>query len=153
MKAIFAAGCFWGVEEAFSKLKGVKKTSAGYTGGTTKNPSYEDICSNTTGHTEAIEIYYDPKKISYKELLKTFWAIHNPTTKNRQGLDIGSQYRSAIFYHTEEQRKEAEESRNEEQNNYKKEIVTEITKASTFYKAEEYHQEYNKKHGVSCRIN
>lgn len=156
-KATFAAGCFWGVEEAFAHLKGVKETIVGYTGGHTKNPTYEDVCSHTTSHAEAVEISFDPKKISYKELLRIFWGIHNPTTLNRQGPDIGDNYRSAIFYHSDEQKQEAEESKDEleKSGKYSDSIVTEITAASPFYKAEDYHQKYYHKHGIasaSCPI-
>jgi peptide-methionine (S)-S-oxide reductase len=152
-KAIFAAGCFWGVEELFRTLPGVIETTVGYTGGTTKNPSYEDVCSYSTGHAEAVEVEFDPKKISYEELLDVFWKGHDPTTFNRQGPDVGSQYRSAIFYLNESQKEAAEESKNELQKKtkYKDSIVTEITKASPFYNAEEYHQKYLLKNtGASC---
>lgn len=152
-KAIFAAGCFWHVEEAFRQLKGVVSTTVGYIGGTTKNPTYEDVCTDNTGHAEAVEITFDPKKISYEELLSVFWDIHDPTTKNRQGPDIGTQYRSAIFYHSEEQKKQAEQSKKnlELSGKIRKKIVTEIQKATIFYPAEEYHQHYLLKHGVaSC---
>lgn len=151
-KATFAAGCFWHVEEAFRHLKGVLSTTVGYTGGTIKNPTYEDVCTDTTGHAEVVEVTFDPNKISYKELLTVFWDVHDPTTKNRQGPDIGNQYRSAIFYHTEEQKKQAEQSKKnlEKTGKYKKKIVTEITQATTFYPAEEYHQQYLQKHGLAA---
>jgi len=156
-KATFAAGCFWGVEEAFAHLKGVKDTIVGYTGGHTKNPTYEQVCSHTTGHAEAVEVTFDPSIISYKELLNTFWTIHNPTTLNRQGPDIGDNYRSAIFYHSEEQKKQALESKKEleKSDKYQDAIVTEIKAEGPFYKAEEYHQKYYHKHGIassSCPI-
>ena len=150
----FAAGCFWGVEEEFRKVKGIKSTTVGYTGGWLENPSYEHVCSDRTGHAEAIQIMYDPKEVSYENLLKTFWSIHNPTTKNRQGLDYGTQYRSAIFYHTPEQEEIAKKSKEELERSGRfnnKRIVTEIVPASAFYKAEEYHQKYyQKKGGGSC---
>lgn len=151
-KATFAAGCFWHVEEAFRHLKGVLSTTVGYTGGTTKNPTYEDVCTDTTGHAEVVEVTFDPNKVSYEELLTVFWYVHDPTTKNRQGPDIGNQYRSAIFYHTEEQKKQAEQSKKnlEKTGKYKKKIVTEITQATTFYPAEEYHQQYLQKHGLAA---
>lgn len=151
-KATFAAGCFWHVEEAFRQLKGVVSTTVGYTGGTTKNPTYEDVCTDKTGHAEAVEITFDPKKISYEELLTIFWDVHDPTTKNRQGPDIGTQYRSAIFYHTEEQKKQAEQSKKniEESTKIRKKIVTEIQKATIFYPAEEYHQHHLLKHGLAA---
>lgn len=148
-KATFAAGCFWHTEEVFRQLKGVMSTTVGYIGGTVQNPTYEDVCTDTTGHAEAVEITFDPKKITYEELLALFWDIHDPTTKNRQGPDMGTQYRSAIFYHTPEQKTKAELSKKnlERSGKYKKKIVTEITKATTFYTAEEYHQHYVAKHG------
>jgi peptide-methionine (S)-S-oxide reductase len=150
--ATFAAGCFWGVEDAFMKTKGVKSTKVGYTGGSLTNPTYEDVCTDRTGHAEAIQIKYDPKEISYKELLELFWSIHNPTTKNRQGPDIGTQYRSSIFYHTSEQEKIANEVKQDlDDSKFQNKIVTEIIAASTFYPAEEYHQKYYQKiGGGSC---
>ena len=154
-RAIFAAGCFWGIEAAFKKLNGVVSATSGYTGGHTENPTYEDVCTGKTGHAEAVEIFFDPSKISYKELLEVFWKIHDPTTLNRQGPDIGSQYRSAIFYHSEEEEKLAGESKRklEESKTFKNKIVTEIVKATEFYKAEDYHQNYYEKHGInSCGI-
>jgi len=151
-KATFAAGCFWHVEEAFRQLKGVTSTTVGYTGGTFKNPIYEDVCTGKTGHAEAVEISFDPGKISYDELLAVFWDIHDPTTKNRQGPDVGTQYRSAVFYHTPEQKAVAEASKKklEASGNYKKKIVTEITQATSFYPAEEYHQHYLAKQGLAA---
>lgn len=149
----FAAGCFWGVEEAFTKTKGVKSTRVGYIGGNLPNPTYEDVCTDRTGHAEALQVKYDPKEISYEELLDLFWSIHNPTTKNRQGPDIGSQYRSIIFYHTPEQERIAKKSKQEldDSNKFQNKIVTEIVPASTFYPAEDYHQKYYQKiGGGSC---
>jgi peptide-methionine (S)-S-oxide reductase len=151
--ATFAAGCFWGVEEAFTKTKGVKSTRVGYIGGNLPNPTYEDVCTDRTGHAEALQVKYDPKEISYEELLDLFWSIHNPTTKNRQGPDIGSQYRSIIFYHTPEQESIAKKSKQEldDSNKFQNKIVTEIVHASTFYPAEDYHQKYYQKiGGGSC---
>lgn len=150
-RAIFAAGCFWGVEEAFTHIPGVISTIVGYTGGNVANPSYEQVCSHTTGHAEAVEVTFDPQKITYKQLLNKFWEIHDPTTLNRQGPDIGSNYRSAIFYLNDEQKKEAQESKYEleKSNRYKDRLVTEITKAGSFYRAEEYHQKYYHKHNIS----
>ena len=144
-KAIFAAGCFWGVQAEFDNIPGVVSTVVGYTGGKTKSPSYKDVCSGGTGHAEAVEVEYDPAIVSYDDLLDAFWQIHNPTTKNRQGLDIGYQYRSAIFYFTPEQKKKAEESLKIVQEKYDDKIVTEIAPAKEFYMAEEYHQHYFKK--------
>jgi peptide-methionine (S)-S-oxide reductase len=151
-KATFGAGCFWHVEEAFRHLKGVTSTTVGYMGGTLKNPTYEDVCTDKTGHAEVVDITYHPEKISYEELLNVLWDIHDPTTKNRQGLDIGTQYRSIIFYHTLEQKSVAETSKKnlERSGKYKKKIMTEITKATTFYPAEEYHQQYLAKHGLAA---
>jgi len=148
-RATFAAGCFWGVEAAFRQVKGVTSTTAGYTGGTFKNPTYEDVCQKKTGHAESVEVDYDPAQMSYDELLEVFWKIHNPTTKNRQGPDVGSQYRSVIFYHTPAQQAAAEASKAklERSGRFKTPIVTEIVPAATFYRAEEYHQQYAKKHG------
>ncbi len=147
-KATFAAGCFWGIEAAFRKIKGVIGTKVGYMGGHMPNPTYEDVCTDTTGHAEVVQIEYDPKQISYEELLDVFWQIHDPTTLNRQGPDIGTQYRSIIFYHTPEQEKIANMSKHELQQSDKirKEIVTKILPAAHFYVAEEYHQCYLEKH-------
>ena len=144
-KATFGAGCFWNIEDIFAKTKGVVKTKVGYLGGKVKNPSYEKVCSGKTGHVEAVEIIYDPSKISYENLLNIFWKIHNPTTKNRQGLDIGTQYNSVIFYHNEKQKTLAENSKKEIQKKSSKKIVTQIRKASNFWYAEEYHQKYIEK--------
>jgi peptide-methionine (S)-S-oxide reductase len=154
-KATFAAGCFWGVEAAFRKVEGVVSTSVGYTGGTTENPTYEEVCTDRTGHAEAVEVVYDPDVVSYEELLEFFWSIHDPTTKNRQGPDAGSQYRSTIFYHDPEQEAAARARKERLQRSglYEREIVTEIVPASEFYRAEEYHQRYFEKHGRSgCRL-
>jgi peptide-methionine (S)-S-oxide reductase len=151
--ATFAAGCFWGVEEAFTKIKGVKSTRVGYIGGNLQNPTYEDVCTDRTGHAEALQVKYDPKEVSYEELLDLFWSIHNPTTKNRQGPDIGSQYRSIICYHTPEQESIAKKSKQEldASNKFQNKIVTEIIPATTFYQAEDYHQKYYQKiGGGSC---
>ncbi|MEK6962635.1 MAG: peptide-methionine (S)-S-oxide reductase MsrA [Thermoproteota archaeon] len=149
MKATFAAGCFWGVEELFRKVKGVSSTMVGYTGGAFENPTYEDVCSGTTGHAEAIQVEYDPSITSYEDLLMIFWSNHDPTTLNRQGPDVGEQYRSAVFYHTQEQesvaQKMKEKLQDEAMKRFGKEIVTEIKPVSTFYKAEEYHQKYLEK--------
>ena len=146
MKATFAAGGFWHVEEIFRKTNGVKSTQVGYSDGATKNPTYEDVCTDTTGHAEAVEIDYDPQEISYEELLKIFWSNHNPTTPNRQGPDIGKQYRSAVFFHTPEQKKAAIEMKEKlnplSREKFQGDIVTEIKPASDFYRAEEYHQQY-----------
>jgi len=151
LKATFGAGCFWHVEDLLHKTKGVKSTAVGYIGGQLPNPTYEEVCTDKTGHAEAVEVDYDPDKISYKELLNVFWANHNPTTLNRQGPDVGIQYRSAIFYHNEKQKEIAENSKAslEKSGKYDSPIVTEIVPAPTFYKAEEYHQKYFKKHGFS----
>ena len=151
--ATFAAGCFWGVEESFRKIKGVKSTKVGYTGGRWENPTYNDVCADLTGHAEAIQLQYDPQEVSYEDLLEVFWSIHNPTTKNRQGFDYGFQYRSVIFYHTPEQELSAGRSIEEleKSGRFRNRIVTEIVPAATFYKAEEYHQKYyEKKGGGSC---
>jgi len=154
-KATFAAGCFWGVEDAFRRVKGVVSTRVGYTGGHFENPTYEDVCTGLTGHAEAIEILFDPSMVSYDELLDVFWSIHDPTTLNRQGPDTGSQYRSAIFYHSQEQEKAAVLSKEKLQSSgrYINDIVTEIINASYFYPAEDYHQQYFEKTGRrSCRF-
>ncbi|MFX1500576.1 MAG: peptide-methionine (S)-S-oxide reductase MsrA [Promethearchaeota archaeon] len=146
-KAIFAAGCFWGVEAKFRKLDGVVSTRVGYTGGHFSEPTYNDVCSHKTGHAEAVEVTFDPSKISYDELLDVFWSIHDPTTLNRQGPDVGSQYRSAIFYITNEQKEKAESSKAklEASKRFKRPIVTQIVPASDFWQAEEYHQQYHEK--------
>ncbi len=147
--ATFAAGCFWGVEEAFRHLDGVQKTIVGYTGGRTRNPSYQEVCTGDTGHAEAVQVEFDPEKISYNELLDAFWKCHDPTTLNRQGSDVGSQYRSAIFYHDEDQRHQAEKSKNGWQTQFERPLVTEIVAAGPFYEAEEYHQHYLEKKGLA----
>lgn len=148
-KAIFAAGCFWGVQNEFDSLPGVISTKVGYTGGQTDNPSYKEVCTGSTGHAEAVEVIFNSEKISYKDLLKKFWEIHDPTQLNRQGPDLGSQYRSAIFFITNKQKKGALSSLSEQQKKLKQKIVTEITPSSIFYDAEEYHQKYFKKSGKS----
>ena len=147
-KAMFGAGCFWGVEYNFSKLEGVNEVLSGYSGGKTPAPTYEQVCSNSTNHAEVVLIEFDPSVISYEKLLNSFWEKHDPTTLNRQGPDVGSQYRSAIFYFDEEQRNLAQESLNKLQQKLKNKIVTEITEADTFWKAEEYHQKYFEKHNI-----
>ncbi len=151
MKATFGAGCFWHVEDLLNKTKGVKSTSVGYIGGQLQNPTYEEVCTDKTGHAEAVEVEYDPDEISFEDLLNVFWTNHNPTTLNRQGPDVGIQYRSAIFYHDEIQKEIAEKSKRnlDESGKFDNPIVTEIVPAPTFYKAEEYHQKYFKKHGFS----
>ena len=153
-KAIFAAGCFWCIQEIYNAMDGVNKTTVGYIGGNTQSPTYEDVCTGDTNHAEAIEIEYDETIIKFETLLNTFWEIHDPTTLNRQGPDIGTQYRSAIFYTNEEQRIKSEESKkNLNINKFNGKIVTEIIEATAFYPAEEYHQHYNlkmkKKYGIS----
>jgi peptide-methionine (S)-S-oxide reductase len=153
--ATFGAGCFWGVEETFRKIPGVKNTVVGYMGGTTENPTYEEVCTDKTGHAEVVQVEYDPAEVSYEELLDVFWNSHNPTTLNRQGPDVGTQYRSVIFYHTPEQKRVAEASKEkmDRSGKWKDPIVTEITPASTFYRAEEYHQRYLQKRGLdSCSL-
>ncbi|HUI93674.1 MAG TPA: bifunctional methionine sulfoxide reductase B/A protein [Chitinivibrionales bacterium] len=154
-KAVFGAGCFWGVEEEFRKVKGVEATAVGFMGGTVKNPSYEQVCTHTTGHAEVTEIIYDPQKVSYNELLNKFWSIHDPTTVNRQGPDIGNNYRSVIFYTSSEQEKAARDSKAalEKTHRFKRPVVTEISPASEFYRAEEYHQRYDEKTGsAACAV-
>ena len=153
--ATFGAGCFWGVEEEFRKLHGVISTKVGYLGGNKDNPSYEEICSDETGHAEVVEVIFDCEKINYEQLLNLFWNIHNPTQLNRQGVDVGTQYRSAIFYHSEEQKEKAISSKNnlEKENKYSRPIVTEISQVKTFWEAEDYHQQYLTKRGLtSCHI-
>lgn len=145
--AIFAGGCFWGVEALFQELDGVVDTTCGYIGGATPNPTYRDVCGHGTGHAEAVEVVYDPAKVSYEQLLAYFWRLHDPTTVNRQGPDRGDQYRSAIFYLTPEQKAAAEKGKIEAQKKWKNPIVTEIVPAPTFYPAEAYHQDYFKQHG------
>jgi peptide-methionine (S)-S-oxide reductase len=152
-KATFGAGCFWGVQAAFDNVEGVISTTVGYTGGTMDNPTYRDVCGHQTGHAEAVEVTFDPSIVSYEKLLEVFWNMHDPTTLNRQGPDVGDQYRSAIFYHTPEQREKAERSKSELQasGRFRNPIVTEIVPAGRFWRAEEYHQKYLVKHGrASC---
>jgi peptide-methionine (S)-S-oxide reductase len=148
-KATFGAGCFWGVEAAFRQLDGVTRTRVGYTGGTLDNPTYEDVCSHTTGHAEVVEVTYDPERVSYDELLNVFWRKHDPTQLNRQGWDIGDQYRSVVFFHDQEQQDAALQSKAREQAGLKAPIVTQIEPAETFYEAEDYHQQYLEKRGRS----
>lgn len=155
-KATFGAGCFWGVEEAFRQVKGVINTTVGFAGGTTANPSYREVCTDRTGHAEVVQVEYDPTQVSYDQLLDVFWDNHNPTTVNRQGPDVGTQYRSVIFYHTPEQKQEAEASKAklEKSGRWNRPIVTEIVAAGPFYKAEEYHQRYLEKNGLAvCHTN
>ncbi len=151
-KATFAAGCFWGVEEAFYDEPGVVSTRVGYIGGTVESPTYKQVCTDTTGHAEAVEVTFDPERISYRQLLDIFWKIHDPTQYNRQGPDLGSQYRSAIFCHGDEQLHLAEESRDamNASGRYRSSIVTGILPASVFWEAEEYHQKYHRKNGGGC---
>jgi peptide-methionine (S)-S-oxide reductase len=154
-KATFGAGCFWGVEEEFRKVPGVLETAVGYAGGKKDNPTYEDVCSDDTGHAEVVEVEYDPARVSYDQLLDIFWNNHNPTTLNRQGPDVGTQYRSAIFFHTPEQQEAAKASKErlEKGGRFGRPIVTEITPASRFWRAEEYHQRYfEKRGGGSCHV-
>ena len=154
-KATFAAGCFWGVEETFRALPGVVDTAVGFLGGTTDSPSYRDVCSGRTGHAEVVHLAYDPARISYDALLEAFWACHDPTTLNRQGPDVGTQYRSAIFTHTPEQEAAARASRERAgaSGRFRRPIVTSIEPASTFWRAEEYHQRYLEKRGeAACRV-
>jgi peptide-methionine (S)-S-oxide reductase len=152
-KATFGAGCFWGVEETFRRLAGVTGAAVGYEGGTLDNPTYHDVCTDRTGHAEVVEVTFDPAVISYHDLLNVFWENHDPTTKNRQGPDVGAQYRSAIFFHSQEQEADAKASRDEAQKRFKRPIVTEIVPATTFWRAEEYHQQYLAKRGLShCHI-
>ena len=153
--ATFGAGCFWGVEEAFRQLEGVTGTAVGYMGGQTLNPTYKDVCTDRTGHAEVVQVEYDPERVSYDRLLDLFWENHDPTTLNRQGPDVGTQYRSAIFFHTPEQQAAAQASkaRLEQSGRFRRPIVTEITSAGTFYRAEEYHQQYLAKRGMSsCHL-
>ena len=153
-KATFGAGCFWGVEAAFAAIPGVTATAVGYEGGRLDRPTYKDVCTDRTGHAEVVEIEFDPAKVSYKRLLDAFFTLHDPTTLNRQGPDWGSQYRSAVFYHSPEQEAQARASlaREEQEGRYRRTIVTEITPAAVFWPAEEYHQQYlAKRGGGSCR--
>ena len=153
--AVFGAGCFWGVEAAFTQMPGVVETTVGYMGGTKKNPTYKEVCSNSTGHIEVVEVKYDPKILNYKKLLEKFWSIHDPTQRNRQGPDIGRQYASIIFYCSDQQKKEAEQSKLllEQSQRFSRGISTEIPPCTTFYPAEDYHQKYYQKHGLQgCPI-
>jgi peptide-methionine (S)-S-oxide reductase len=153
-KATFAAGCFWGVEETFRNVKGVRSTRVGYSGGQFPNPTYEDVCSDRTGHAESIEVEFDPAEVSYQDLLNIFWEMHDPTTLNRQGPDVGSQYRSVIFFHTPEQEAAARASKEKlaRSGRLQRPIVTQIVPAAEFYPAEEYHQRYLAKRGLAhCR--
>ena len=153
--ATFGAGCFWGVEETFRQVPGVVETTVGYLGGHTQNPTYQDVCTDETGHAEVVQVKYDPAKVTYDQLLDVFWSHHDPTTLNRQGPDFGTQYRSAIFFHTPEQERQARASKEKMQasGEFRRPIVTEITPASTFYPAEDYHQKYLAKRGLShCHI-
>ncbi|MCH7922521.1 MAG: peptide-methionine (S)-S-oxide reductase MsrA [Nitrospinae bacterium] len=152
-KATFGAGCFWGVEAAFRKIKGVTSTSVGYTGGSLDSPTYEDVCTGRTGHAEVVEVEYDPSQVSYDELLAVFWDIHDPTTLNRQGPDVGTQYRSVLFFHIAEQEAAANKSKEKIQSSgrFTRDIVTEITPASQYYKAEDYHQQYLERRGLIHR--
>lgn len=149
--ATFAAGCFWGIEAAFRKLPGVLEVISGYTGGHSVRPTYREVCGGRTGHAEAVNVLFDPARISYNELLATFWTLHDPTTVDRQGPDVGSQYRSAIFYHDAEQREHAEASKARENTGgrHRAVVVTEVVPAQTFYPAEEYHQRYFDKNGIA----
>ncbi len=154
-KATFGGGCFWGVEAAFRQVKGVVATTVGYSGGTLQNPTYKDVCTNRTGHAEVVEVEYDPAQVSYEKLLDVFWSVHDPTTLNRQGPDVGTQYRSVIFYHTPEQRAAAVAAKKKEQasGRHARPLVTKILPAGPFYRAEDYHQQYLEKRGLSsCRV-
>jgi peptide-methionine (S)-S-oxide reductase len=146
-KATFGAGCFWGVEAAFRQVEGVEATRVGYSGGTTTNPTYEDVCSHTTGHAEVVEVTYDADEVPYEALLRVFWDKHDPTQLNRQGWDVGDQYRSVIFFHDEEQREAALRSKANEQARWAAPVVTQVEPAQTFYEAEDYHQQYLEKRG------
>lgn len=153
--AMFGAGCFWGVEAAFRQVPGVKSTHVGYAGGQTQNPTYKEVCTDETGHAEVVLVEYDPKVVAYADLLNVFWNCHNPTTLNRQGPDVGTQYRSAIYYADDRQKQLAEESKQKlhDSGKFRNPIVTEITKAPTFFRAEEYHQQYLEKRGQSsCHL-
>jgi len=154
-KATFAGGCFWGVEATFRRVKGVKSTSVGYSGGHTDDPTYQEVCTGSTGHAESVEVIFDPEIITYEALLEVFWNSHDPTTKDRQGPDVGTQYRSVIFYHDEDQKEAAMRSKKELERSgrFKRKIVTEIVPFVKFHKAEEYHQQYFEKKGVGrCRF-
>lgn len=150
-KATFAAGCFWGIEAAFRQIPGVLSTMVGYTGGKTANPTYQAVCTDTTGHAEAVQVEFNPSQVSYEQLLSVFWQIHNPTTLNRQGPDVGSQYRSAVFYHTPQQEALAKATKEalQQSGRYTRPIVTQIVPATEFYPAEDYHQQYFEKRGLA----
>lgn len=153
--ATFGAGCFWGVEAAFREIEGVSSARVGYIGGAFDNPTYRDVCSGRTGHAEGVEVTYDPAAVSYDQLLSVFWEVHDPTTLNRQGPDVGAQYRSVIFFHNPEQEAAARASKEDLQRSgkYSRDIVTEITPASQFWEAEDYHQQYFEKRGIAhCRV-
>lgn len=153
-KATFAAGCFWGVEARFRNLEGVLDAVSGYIGGSTERPTYQQVCTGETGHAEAVELTYDPDRIDYAQLVKAFWAMHDPTQENRQGVDIGTQYRSAIFYHDDQQRELAEQSKRDlnESGRWLRPIATQIVPAGVFWPAEDYHQRYLEKNGATCSI-
>jgi len=154
-KATFGAGCFWGVEATFRSIPGVVSTLVGYCGGKTDNPTYKDVCTDTTGHAEVVEITFDPAQLSYEQLLETFWKLHDPTTPNRQGPDVGSQYRSVIFFHSpaQEAAARAAKERLDKSGKFRNPVVTQIVPAAPFYKAEDYHQRYLEKRGLaSCHI-
>jgi len=153
--ATFGAGCFWGVEAEFRRVKGVKATAVGYAGGDLQNPTYKDVCSDTTGHAEVVQVEYDPEAVSYDDLLNVFWENHDPTTLNRQGPDVGTQYRSVVFFHTPEQEQAARASKErlEQSGRFRRPIVTQIEPAAEFWRAEDYHQQYLEKRGLaSCHI-
>lgn len=153
--ATFAAGCFWGVEAAYRQVPGVRSTAVGYMGGELRNPTYQDVCTHRTGHAEVVQVEYDPARVSYERLLNVFWENHDPTTLNRQGPDVGTQYRSAIFFHDAEQEKTARASKDsiEKSGRFHRPVVTEITPASEFWRAEDYHQQYLEKRGLAtCKI-
>ncbi len=153
-RATFGAGCFWGVQAAFDRIKGVVCTQVGYMGGWTEDPTYEDVCTNRTGHAEVVDLRYDPERVSYEQLLEAFWNMHDPTTPNRQGPDVGMQYRSVVFYHDEEQRRAAEamKERLTKSGRFTRPVVTEIVPAKPFWRAEEDHQKYHERRGGACRI-
>jgi peptide-methionine (S)-S-oxide reductase len=151
--ATFAAGCFWGIQSAFDEVEGVVQTEVGYMGGSLQNPTYHDVCTDRTGHAEVVQVKFDPQRVSYEALLDKFWAIHDPTTLNRQGPDFGTQYRSAIFFYSPEQEQAARKSLRTAQERFPRPIVTQLVPAAEFWRAEEYHQRYNEKRGVkSCHI-
>ena len=153
MKATFGAGCFWGVEADFREVPGVLEAAVGYEGGATERPSYQDVCSDETGHAEVVELDYDPERVTFEQLLDKFFQLHNPTTLNRQGPDIGAQYRSVVFYHDEQQKAAAEEAIKRWQPKFARPIVTQVVPAQTFWRAEEYHQQYLAKRGLrQCHV-